>query len=331
VRVATALAIPELLRSLGADPVKVLGELGYDARLFDDPENRLPLAAHNRIVGHCATRTGCTHFGLLVGQADGLHSFGLVGLLVKHSPDVETAIRSFVRYLYLHVQGAAVDLRVQDDAATLTWHLNQPGLEAVDHIGDGALAVLYNVMHELCGPDWRPTEVWFARQRPEDLGPYRRFFRVPMRFNAEQYALHFSAAFLKRRLPGIDAELRRLLEAQISALEARHREDFPAQVRSLLQATIGTGRCNADQIAALFGMHSRTMNRRLNHYGVGFQQLLEETRFEIARQMLEFTTVEIGKIADLLGYAAPGIFTRAFRRWSNTTPAEWRAERRRTG
>ncbi len=111
VRVATALAIPELLRSLGADPVEVLGELGYDARLFDDPENRLPLAAHNRIVGHCAARTGCPHFGLLVGQADGLHSFGLVGLLVKHSPDVETAMRSFVRYLYLHVQGAAVDLR----------------------------------------------------------------------------------------------------------------------------------------------------------------------------------------------------------------------------
>ena len=76
-------------------------------------------------------------------------------------------------------------------------------------------------------------------------------------------------------------------------------------------------------------MHSRTLNRRLNASGIGFQQLLEETRFEIARQMLEYSAAEIGQISETLGYAAPGVFTRAFRRWSGTTPAEWRAAHRR--
>ena len=92
----TAMSIPALLRSLGADPEEVLGEIGYDLKLFDDPENRLSLAAHNQIVSHCVTRTGCRHFGLLIGQQDGLHSFGLMGLLVKYSPDVGTALRSFL-------------------------------------------------------------------------------------------------------------------------------------------------------------------------------------------------------------------------------------------
>ena len=75
-------------------------------------------------------------------------------------------------------------------------------------------------------------------------------------------------------------------------------------------------------------MHSRTLNRRLNAFGTTFQQLLDETRFENARQMLEYSAIEVGEISDSLGYAAPGVFSRAFRRWSGTTPAEWRAARK---
>jgi AraC-like DNA-binding protein len=100
-------------------------------------------------------------------------------------------------------------------------------------------------------------------------------------------------------------------------------------VRNVLRTALMTGHARADQVASLFGMHSRTLNRRLNAFGFGFQQLLDESRFEIARQMLEDSAMEVGQIAELLDYAAPGVFTRAFRRWSGTTPAEWRAARGR--
>ena len=202
---------------------------------------------------------------------------------------METALRNFIRYRQLHVQGATVNLAVEGNIATLTWHVDDPGMDALDHIGDGALATLYNIMHELCGSDWRPSEVRFAHRRPLDAGPYRRFFRVPLRFDAETYALSFSAGLLKHRLPGIDDEMRSLLEREIGSLEDRYRDDFPAQVRSLLRTALMAGRHKAEEVAALLGMHSRTLNRRLNAFGVGFQQLLDETRFEIARQMLEYS------------------------------------------
>ncbi len=103
---------------------------------------------------------------------------------------------------------------------------------------------------------------------------------------------------LKHRLPGIDDELRRLLQRQIESLERRHGDDFPAQVRSVLHTALMTGHAKADQVAALFGMHSRTLNRRLNAFGVAFQQLVDESRFEIARQMLEYSAIEVGQISD---------------------------------
>jgi len=328
-RIGATVALPAVLRSLGANPADVLAEAGFDLRLFDDPDNQVSYAARSRLLAHCVARTGCQHLGLLVGQQGGLHSLGLMGLLVKYSPDVGTALRSFVRYLHLHVRGASATLAVDGDSAMLSYRIHQPLVEATDQVGDGAVALMLNVMRALCGSDWKPAAARFAHRKPEDVGPFRRFFRAPLRFDAEENALVFSAAWLNRRLPDTDPQLRRLLQKQIDAIEVRHSDDFPEQVRSVLRSALVTGHARAEQVATLFSMHNRTLNRRLNAFGTGFQQLADEGRFEIARQMLEGSAMEVRQIATMLDYADASAFTRAFRRWSGTTPAVWRATRGR--
>jgi AraC-like DNA-binding protein len=307
----------------------VLAEAGFDVTLFDDPDSLLSYAARNRLIAHCVTRTGCRHLGLLVGQHGGLHALGLLGLLVKYSPDVEAALRSFVRYTHLHVRGAVTTLETDGDSTMLGYEIYQPRAEATDQVADGALATLFNVMRALCGPEWKPVEVRFAHDKPRDVGPFRRFFHAPLRFNAEQNALVFSAEWTHRRLPDTDPALRRLLEKQIDGLDARHGDDFPEHVRAVLRTALLTGHARSDHVAALFSMHARTLNRRLDAYGTGFQQLLDESRFEIARQMLEDSAMEVSQIASMLDYADASAFTRAFRRWSGTTPARWRSTRQR--
>jgi AraC-like DNA-binding protein len=318
------MALPSVLRSLGADPAQVVAEAGLDLALFDNPDNLISYAARGRLVNHCVTRTGCQHFGLLLGQQGGLHSLGLMGLLVKYSPDVGTALRSLVRYTYLHVRGAATTLAADEDMAMLSYEIHQPLVEATDQVGDGAVALLFNILRALCGPDWKPAEVRFAHRKPEDVAPFRRFFREPLRFDAEENALVFPVGWLSRQLPETDPQLRRLLQRQIDALEVRHGDDFPEQVRSVLRSALVTGQANAGQVAALFSMHVRTLNRRLIEFGTGFQELADEGRFEIARQMLEDSAMEVRQIASMLDYADASAFTRAFRRWSGTTPALWR-------
>jgi AraC-like DNA-binding protein len=321
------MALPAVLRSLGADPAQVVAEAGLDLALFDNPDNLISYAARGHLVSHCVARTGCQHFGLLLGQQGGLQSLGLMGLLVKYSPDVGTAMRSLVRYTYLHVRGAATTLAVDDDMVMLGYEIHQPLVEATDQVGDGAVALLFNIMRALCGPDWKPAEVRFAHRKPKDVVPFRRFFHAPLRFDAEENALVFSADWLNRQLPETDPQLRRLLQRQIDALEVRHADDFPEQVRSVLRSALVTGQAKAGQVAALFSMHARTLNRRLNEFGTGFQELADEGRFEIARQMLEDSTMDMAHIAAMLDYADASAFTRAFRRWSGTTPARWRSIR----
>jgi AraC-like DNA-binding protein len=124
--------------------------------------------------------------------------------------------------------------------------------------------------------------------------------------------------------------VRGLLERQVEALEMRFGDEFPEQVRAILRTALLTGHGNADQIASLFSMHSRTLHRRLTVAGTSFRALVDEIRFEIACQMLAETDADVSHVANVLNYADSSAFTRAFRRWSGTTPAQWRLRQGRT-
>jgi AraC-like DNA-binding protein len=319
-------AIPVVLRNLNASPAKLCADADVDLSLFDDPENLIPLAALGRLVKHAVTTTGCQHFGLLVGQQGGLHSLGLVGLVVRYSPDVGTALRRLGHYLHLYHGGQMTAVIDEGNVATLNYNFYEPHVEAIDQIEDGALAIMCNMLRSLCGPDWQAIEVQFAHRAPDNVRPFTRFFRAHLRFDAEQSALMFSTDWLNRRLPDAGTDLQRLLQKEIDALEVRHGEDFPAQVRSVLRTALLTGHASADQVAALFSIHSRTLTRRLDAFDTSFKSLVDEGRFEIARAMLQNTSLDVSRIAAALDYADASAFTRAFRRWSGTTPAAWRTE-----
>lgn len=323
-------AIPAVLKALGASPARVFEGAGVDLSLFDDPEGLISLVALGRLVKQAVATTGCQHFGLLVGQQGGLHSLGLVGLVVQYSPDVGTALARLGHYLHLYHGGQTTAVTEDGHVATLSYALYEPQVEAADQIEDGALAIMCNVLRALCGPDWQPIEARLAHRAPDNVRPFGRFFRSPLRFNAEQSALVFSTDWLHRRLPDAGPEMQRLLRKEIESLEARHGDDFPEQVRSVLRAGLLTGHASADQVAALFSIHSRTLTRRLEAFGTSLKTLVDEGRFEIAREMLRNTSLDVSQIAASLDYADASSFTRAFRRWSGTTPAAWRARSART-
>jgi len=75
-------------------------------------------------------------------------------------------------------------------------------------------------------------------------------------------------------------------------------------------------------------MHPRTLNRRLRDQATSFKTLIDETRYEIARQLLRDSPLSLLEVALTLGYADESAFSRAFRRWSGTCPAVWRTGHR---
>jgi AraC-like DNA-binding protein len=326
VRLGATVALTPVLQSLGADPAQLLAEAGADVSLFDNRDNWVSYRARNHWVAHCVERTGCRHLGLLIGQRNNLHSLGLIGLLVKYSPDVERALRSLVRCFHLHAQGAVPTFHAEGAVAVLGYETYVLDAEANDQIVDAALATEFNILRALCGPDFNATEIRFAHREPENLRPFREFFRAPLRFDDEENAVVLHSSWLQHRLASDDPDLHRLLQKQVESLELQFGDDFPEQVRSLLRTALLTGHGSAERIAEMLAMHSRTLHRRLAASGTNFRALVDEIRFAIACQLLSETDSGVSHVAGVLDYADPSAFTRAFRRWSGTTPAAWRQE-----
>jgi AraC-like DNA-binding protein len=100
---------------------------------------------------------------------------------------------------------------------------------------------------------------------------------------------------------------------------------FADIVRGALHQMVLGGTSSAENVALLFGIHERTLRKRLTAEGTSLQQLVSQTRFELAKQLLENTGLPLSEIASALHFADSAVFSRAFRSWSKTTPREWRA------
>ncbi len=322
-RVAPLVGMPGLLLEFGIDPAAMLQSVGLDPALLTDLENTISYDALGQLLMACAKRTGCPHFGLLVGQRAGVDCLGLIGQWSPHVADVGTSLHGLIRHLHLHDRGAASLLSVEKNVAILSYMIYGRGIKGTYHIYDAAVAIIFNIMRALCGPRWVPTEVLFAHRQPEELGPYRCFFQAPLCFDREQTALVFPSRWLQSKSADPDPLQRQRLEAQIANVEHRGPRDLVGQLRCALATLTLTQRACLEQAAELFSMHPRTLNRRLAEKGTTFHALAESVRYELACQFLDNTSMPIGQIAASLGYAETSAFTRAFRRWSGLSPLAW--------
>ena len=329
VRVGPLLALPAVLRSLGIDPPALLAEFDLTESFFEDPENTLSMAFAGRLLGRCVARTGCDHFGLLVGQHSGASSLGALGYLMRSSPTVGDALAAFARHLDVQDQGGTVWVKSDRDHAILGYTLLDAEVESLDQIMACAIAIGTNILRSLCGPRWRPDEVLFAFSRPKRLSPYKRFFEVPTRFDAECTGIVFQSRFLSAPVPSADLLLHKLMEERVHELKRTSEDDVVTTIRRLLRTMVTEPNCSVSAAAERIGVQRRTLNRKLAAAGTTFHQQREEARRERACQLLENTGTAAADIAEILGYADSACFTRAFQRWTGSTPTQWRASRRR--
>jgi AraC-like DNA-binding protein len=328
IRIAPLLALPAVMTDLGVDFWPLAAEAGLNRQLFDDPENIVPFTDLGQLLDLCAQRSGCPHIGLLLGERSGLHVLGMLGDLLMNSADVGSALRSLILYLHLHDRASVPALCIEGQQSRFVYSIYQPKVPGVAHIYDAALLITCHTIERLAGPNWRPVEVHLSRPQPDDSRPYRQFFRAPVKFDIEQSAVVFESRWLEQPIDHADTTMHAILMREMEMLESRGPGDVVEQLRRVLRLLLITnaGREEISQakIAKLFGLHPRSLNRRLSERGTSFRELLNAARYDFACQLLRDTSLEVTEVAAALDYADATAFAHAFRRWSGTSPAAWR-------
>jgi len=162
-------------------------------------------------------------------------------------------------------------------------------------------------------------------------GLLEKHFGCRVRFNSDRDALVFRSSDLDRPFVTQNEELLTIIGTHLdSELEAGNAGvNVGQQVKDTLKRSLAGNRPTLQDVAQELGMSTRTLQRRLTDAGLTFQQLLEQTRRELARHYLKQRAVELPEVAFLLGFEDANSFFRAFQGWERTSPTEWRTRRQK--
>ena len=193
---------------------------------------------------------------------------------------------------------------------------------------EASFALLIELGRRGTGQQLAPLRVELRRRAPgSDV--HAAFFGCPIRFGAQADRLVLDATNLA--LPFLDhnPEMLRMVSPALAAAlrEIEAQANFEEQVRAALRRAFAAGRADVAMVAGELGLSERTLQRRIGEEGKTFRMLLDDTRRELARQLLSDLSIDVKEVAFLLGYQDSNSFNRAFRQWEQVTPLHWRRTR----
>jgi len=151
-----------------------------------------------------------------------------------------------------------------------------------------------------------------------------------VRFKAGRNALVYRSSDLDRPFVTHNEDLLKAigphLEAELQAQTAS--ANVGEQVKRTLKRSLAGKRPTLQRVAHELRLSARTLQRRLMDADITFQQLVEDTRRELAHHYLKHSNMELNEAAYLLGYEDANSFFRAFHLWEGTTPGDWRTRHR---
>lgn len=313
-------------QALGIDPVEMLAGTEIDEAALTTPGGRISYADHITLHRNLLQHSLPADFAF-AGPGFSIASYGMLGYAMMSSPTLDQAIQIAVKYYRTAGPLCGLFFDWHSEGLSITAE-NTFDLEAgpLRLVIEEIFSTFPALLRLLVGREVPARHVDFSYPRPAHLLSYRETFNCPMRFDQPVCRFEIDASALALPLVQADADSAVLFERSCQELLAEiDRDDsLTNQVRHFLLASPGN-LVNADRAARHFRVGTRTLRRRLAMEQTSYQAILDEVRRRIAIDYLSTTALSTQEIAELLGFSEATNFRRAFLRWTQRTPASYRA------
>jgi len=171
------------------------------------------------------------------------------------------------------------------------------------------VSLMIEAVQLTCGNDWRPRRVELQSSDAPGLEDGRLLEHAEIHLGQQETAIEVPLeclAMAARRGPVPSAGSVR-------------------QIAAVMRPYIGQDTLDSRFIAELFGISSRTLQRRLRELGTSYSVVAAEARFSAARDLLKDPSMRLIDVAYEIGFHDQGSFSRAFRAWSGLSPREYQA------
>lgn len=323
------LAIRDALRSYGHDASNLLARSGITTEDLQRANNRIAIEKINRLWQLIDTTTHDDAFALRVPRFIPVHAFQGFSFAVSSSDNVQDFLSRIARFSKVASTAADLHFTVHENFAQLQIDTSGSSPKPVDANVDAFAGVIVGTLSYLLDdPAARPSQVSFMRKPPNNRAAFERFFRCPIEFGAAENILRYDAKLLTRENPYRDAAVvahnERAIREYLQRLQV---SSISHRVHQTLATTIGNGVPTQIELAQLLDMSSRTLQRQLKQHNTSFQSILDKVRLELAKHYLQDSRQSITDIAYQLGYSDSSHFARAFKRWTDLSPKQYRQAR----
>nr|WP_225908486.1 AraC family transcriptional regulator [Pseudomonas lactucae] len=325
--------LADAVASHGLDPRPLLLQYGLDPARLAEAGARLSIPRYMRL-GHAAIQlTGDPALGLRMGQFSRLSQAGLAGVTAAQAPTVREAARTLTRFepLYGSNYRGQSSFHEDTEGAWLRFYSISPYNAYNRFVVDSVLSSWLHQLSSLARQPVQAQRIDIEFDAPDYSEHYSLLGTSPIHFGAAANQLRLGQLTLALRnpdhCPSTWQLLLQLCERELEQLTRTR--SLRERITRLLGPMLHGGRePDLEEVAARLKLPTWTLRRKLAEEGTQFRAILNDTRRDLAMTYIRDTELAFGEIAYLLGFASAQAFQRAFRRWNNQTPGEFRRSQR---
>ena len=314
----------QAMRNAGLPAEQVLMGAGVGLNHLE-ANTRTPSAAQIAFWQSAEAVSKNPHIGLHLGEHLPLYRGQVLEYLFLSSSTFGEGLKRVLAYQRLISDMLQAQLVITDEECYLTNMLNDG---AYRHTTECIMVAVLRFFRFVSEGQFQPLMIYFTHAEGANPEEYERVYGCPVVLGAEAICVYFKPEVLNTRIWQAEPELLRFHEQLAhEKLQELARFDLVTEVRRAIGESLESGNTSLETVAKRLNVAPRRLRSQLAEAGSSFNQVLADYRCRLAKRLLAHTSESIEQIVYLTGFSEPSTFYRAFKRWTNLTPIEYRKKK----
>lgn len=321
----------EYLGNRGVDTSPLYNQLGISKEELKNRAKMVDFGHYRTVLDFALRQTNDIAYGLDFGNQPQLG-----GTISMMGASCNNLRECFVEGSKLFkVQGDFADMQFVDDryypklVYTLlqSWVIESPQTAKLDV--DIMFSFLNIVLKLNSNNTVKPYKLLFEFPKPANAGRYVDLFGIMPDFETGTNEMIFHNEDLSIPMKAFNPETYQLLNQYLKTRldQLSYSENMSDKVKRILHSSFKYQFPDIETVAGKLSLSSRTLQRKLSEEQTSFKDILQETLFGIAKQLLIQNHLSVSEISDMLGYSDLGNFSRSFKKYVGYSPVEFRAKK----
>jgi AraC-like DNA-binding protein len=169
-----------------------------------------------------------------------------------------------------------------------------------------------------------PLEIQLTIPKPDYTSSYSKAFKCPVSFSSVENVIRLPTRQLREVTLTRQPQVHQLLKIWWQDIDNDNSSTTAQRVYKKLFEEIDLRLPTQMDMAKALGFSLPTLKRRLTSEDKSYRRIVDEVRMLLAYEYLAMSSMLTKDAAYLLHYDNPANFCRAFRRWFNKTPEQFR-------